>query len=316
MIRKLAPVTLGLLVGFLGTLATVSALKEDPMITTKTKPGEKKTSEALRKQEDRHVEPEKSNAVNPISAFDFEAETIRLENRIDDLIRKLAEKYRQRKFETARKLFELIMASETGTGEDMDADMLKLMEDIRDLDHEVFPYFEEKYRDPDTPEKVRIQLVGYILRLGGESTARFLEERLNDPDLNEGERTMIGFMIGTMPKTMNAGDKPPVGGGIRRMPVKNDLVLQLVASPNRYDRSTAAGLLAWDDSPTSIATLQTLMRVDPERSVRRAAIKSLGYRGDRDTLRQFEYMLEVEGVKKDTWAIKKAIAELRKRFPE
>ena len=98
--------------------------------------------------------------------------------------------------------------------------------------------------------------------------------------------------------------------------MKKDLVLRLAASPNRYDRMTAAGLLAWDDSPASIATLQNLVREDSERSVREAAILSLGYRGDRDTLRQFENMLEVKATRKGIWAIKKAIAELRKRFPE
>ncbi len=249
MARKYIPMTLGLLAGAIltvGTALTVSALREDrgkaPEEKNEGNSGNPAREEGgnLQEPDNKFRVPMQTEEGNSSASFDPDRERERLEKRIAELQGKLSDQAYQRKLETARKLVELLTANESGNGDENGLELMQIMEKSRELDEEVFPFFEDLYRDPGTPEKQRQIVLDQMIRLGGESTARFLREILNDPGVPPETRKKICSRIGFSSKALEPGEKPSIFG-MRHIPMEREEILRMTVSAKSDDRVAAAG---------------------------------------------------------------------------
>jgi hypothetical protein len=159
---------------------------------------------------------------------------------------------------------------------------LKAMARLAELDGDLASYFIEKYREDRGKAEPEAQMTLFLaLACGGPDVAALLLGSLTDPSTPATERQVL------LQGVSGAGGLY----SMNKVPVNDELAqvaYRLAASSDIADRAGGAGLLGGVDAAQSRGALQQMAFNDADLSVRTAALRSLGYAGDRSTLQLLE----------------------------
>ena len=195
---------------------------------------------------------------------------------------------------------------------------VKAIGKMDDLDPAGASFFVTRYDACGKDEKVeRTTALLLALASGGRDTAAFIDRLLMNPSLPADERLQLLQGLSGYNERLFLIREIPVDGPLARK------AFELVASQDALDRQGGAGLLGGVETPASQTILRQLAETDADAQVKKAAIRALGYSGNRETityLREFkkgtllsfplETRMEIPGT------IEMALIELRKRYPE
>lgn len=192
--------------------------------------------------------------------------------------------------------------------------VLKAFSRLGELDADSTAYFVEKFRSrkADSPYDANMPLV-LALASGGPDAAALILGLLKDPATPDLERRhLLGNVAGE--NGFYSMNRIPVG------PELAQVAQQLASSADALERRGGAGLLGGANSGTARLLLQQLALADPDLDVRAAALRALGYGGDRASLQMLEgYTPAQEGgnagqVERLRQAFEAARERLKKRF--
>lgn len=198
--------------------------------------------------------------------------------------------------------FKRAMASKEGPA------LIKALGSVDELDASTAAYFVERYREGIEDRELRDMTLMLILLSGGSDAAAFVVESLGNPATPEAERSSLLRSLG--------GAGLPVNGKLPYDPAIARTAEALLASANPLERMGGAGLLGGSDTDDARVRLARMAERDADAGVRAAAIDSLGWTGDRATL---SWLKAFPRPNPDTGvgaALTRALAQLKRRFPD
>ncbi|MCE9582136.1 MAG: HEAT repeat domain-containing protein [Planctomycetes bacterium] len=200
-------------------------------------------------------------------------EILRLQKRVAELENLLPkEKTKEDKIALAKEMVECLRK-----GKKNPDSFRRLLHLITELDPAMGPYFVGLLTDPnETIEKD--PLYDIALSAGGPEVADWLLGRLTDPATDEGVRRRLLRILGGSSRELFSIRNLPVQGRLA------DTAFQYAVSGDGPERQAGAGLLGGIDSVEARSALYRLAVSDTELNVKEAAIRSLAYTGDKDTL--------------------------------
>ena len=182
-------------------------------------------------------------------------------------------------------------------------ELLKALGAVDELDESMAAFFVERHREGIENKELRDMNLLLIHLSGGPDAAAFVVDYLRDPSRSLEERhSLLSRLSGTgVPENR----KLPYGGELAAS------TETLLASKDAMDRAGGAGLLGGNDTDDARVRLFRLAQTDPNGGVRSAAIASLGWVGDRATYERLKTFKA-----DDTSILKRALAQLKRRFPD
>lgn len=198
-------------------------------------------------------------------------------------------------------LFEKAAKSQEGS------DTLDGLAALGELDESMSGVFIERYRAGIAEVDLRYNTLMLILVAGGADAAAFVAERLSDPGMDPKERSAVMNQLN--------GDGAPMKRKLPYTPEIARLTEALLRSDEAFDRSGGVGLLGGSDSDEARLRLARLAESDPDETVRRVAMDSLGWNGDRSSLILLRTIKQRDPQAKNAW-LERSIRQLERKYPD